>query len=163
MGASGRKIEQVAEEADSLKLGLDKHLSRQHRRQADAQLRAELFQRTVCVLLLSQLVFEGLYFVTGHVTLSKLVSGPSSYSLQRMTCMLQNGEASRIIEMYDLESQARESVQSSSRLLEDITNTGIAVLGKYAEQRERLKVFSTPHRLCDALCRIKPVGRTSSP
>ncbi|KAG6553469.1 hypothetical protein Mapa_004381 [Marchantia paleacea] len=41
-----RKVEQVAEESDSLKLGLDKYLGRQHRRHVEAQERAELFRRT---------------------------------------------------------------------------------------------------------------------
>lgn len=41
-----RRIEQVAEEVESLKAGLDRYLLRQHRRQVDAQERAELFRRT---------------------------------------------------------------------------------------------------------------------
>lgn len=41
-----RRIEQVAEEVDSLKAGLDRYLLRQHRRQVEAQERAELFRRT---------------------------------------------------------------------------------------------------------------------
>lgn len=40
-----RRIEQVAEEVESLKAGLDRYLMRQHRRQVDAQERAELFRR----------------------------------------------------------------------------------------------------------------------
>lgn len=41
-----RRIEQVAEEVESLKAGLDRYLLRQHRRQIEAQERAELFRRT---------------------------------------------------------------------------------------------------------------------
>ena len=41
-----RRIEQVAEEVESLKAGLDRYLLRQHRRQVEAQERAELFRRT---------------------------------------------------------------------------------------------------------------------
>ncbi|EFJ10625.1 hypothetical protein SELMODRAFT_79688 [Selaginella moellendorffii] len=40
-----RKVEQVLEEADSLRLGLEKYLGRQHRRQIEAQERADLFRR----------------------------------------------------------------------------------------------------------------------
>eukprot|EP00249_Psilotum_nudum_P015019 c25123_g1_i1 orf=50-835(+) len=40
-----RKVEQIAEEAESLEMGLNKYLSRQHRRQREAQERVELFQR----------------------------------------------------------------------------------------------------------------------
>eukprot|EP00249_Psilotum_nudum_P015020 c25123_g2_i1 orf=97-792(+) len=40
-----RKVEQVEEEAESLEMGLNKYLSRQHRRQREAQERVELFQR----------------------------------------------------------------------------------------------------------------------
>lgn len=41
-----RKVEQIAEEADSLKVGLDKYQSRQQRREMEANDRAELFRRT---------------------------------------------------------------------------------------------------------------------
>jgi Golgi SNAP receptor complex protein 2 len=41
-----RCVEQVAEEVDSLKAGLDRYLLNQHRRQVEAQERAELFRRT---------------------------------------------------------------------------------------------------------------------
>lgn len=41
-----RRIEQVAEEVESLKAGIDRYLLRQHRRQVEAQERAELFRRT---------------------------------------------------------------------------------------------------------------------
>lgn len=41
-----RRVEQVAEEVESLKAGLDRYLLRQHRRQVEAQERAELFRRT---------------------------------------------------------------------------------------------------------------------
>ena len=41
-----RRVEQVAEEVEALKAGLDRYLLRQHRRQMEAQERAELFRRT---------------------------------------------------------------------------------------------------------------------
>ena len=41
-----RRVEQVAEEVESLKAGLDRYLLSQHRRQLEAQERAELFRRT---------------------------------------------------------------------------------------------------------------------
>jgi len=40
-----RKVEQVAEEADSLRLSLDKYNVQQHRRQVEEQQRTELLQR----------------------------------------------------------------------------------------------------------------------
>lgn len=41
-----RRVEQVAEEVESLKTGLDRYMVRQHRRQVEAQERAELLRRT---------------------------------------------------------------------------------------------------------------------
>eukprot|EP00245_Coleochaete_scutata_P006488 TRINITY_DN20950_c0_g1_i1.p1 TRINITY_DN20950_c0_g1~~TRINITY_DN20950_c0_g1_i1.p1 ORF type:complete len:233 (+),score=42.90 TRINITY_DN20950_c0_g1_i1:91-789(+) len=41
-----RKLEQVAEEADSLKLGLDKYMGREHSRQMEVADRADLMRRT---------------------------------------------------------------------------------------------------------------------
>ncbi|CAK9221158.1 unnamed protein product [Sphagnum troendelagicum] len=41
-----RKVEQVAEEVEALKAGLEKHQNRQRHRQIEAQERAELFRRT---------------------------------------------------------------------------------------------------------------------
>lgn len=41
-----RKVEQVVEEVEALKGGLDKYQARQQRRQVEAQERAELFRRT---------------------------------------------------------------------------------------------------------------------
>lgn len=41
-----RRVEQVAEEVESLKAGLDRYLLKQHRLQVEAQERAELFRRT---------------------------------------------------------------------------------------------------------------------
>ncbi|KAJ7541218.1 hypothetical protein O6H91_10G050500 [Diphasiastrum complanatum] len=92
-----RKIEQVAEEVDSLKAGLDKYLVRQHRRQVDAQERADLLQRV-------------------------------------------NGDSARVLDIFDTEQVAVRSTRNSSNMLEDALSTGAAVLAKYAEQRERLKV-----------------------
>ncbi|KAJ7550803.1 hypothetical protein O6H91_07G119000 [Diphasiastrum complanatum] len=92
-----RKIEQVAEEVDALKTGLDKYLVRQHRRQLEAQERANLFQRV-------------------------------------------NGDSARVLEIFDAEQVAVRSARNSSTMLEDALSTGAAVLAKYAEQRERLKV-----------------------
>eukprot|EP00250_Pteridium_aquilinum_P002161 c12364_g1_i2 orf=726-1385(-) len=95
-----RKVEQIMEEADSLRTGLDKYFNRQHRRQTEAKERAELFQRT---------------------------RGDGS-------------EGARILQVYDEEMQALQSAQNSSRILDEAYATGAAVLVKYAEQRDRLKV-----------------------
>lgn len=47
-----RKVEQVAEEVDSLKESLDKHLLRNQKRMLEARERADLLQRAVCLYFL---------------------------------------------------------------------------------------------------------------
>ncbi|KAG0616219.1 hypothetical protein M758_5G099400 [Ceratodon purpureus] len=91
-----RRVEQIAEEVDSLKAGLDRYLLNQHRRQVEAQERAELFRRT-------------------------------------------RGDGAHILQVHDDEMQALQSAKNSSRMLEDAYATGVAVLGQYAVQRDRLK------------------------
>lgn len=44
--------------------------------------------------------------------------------------------------IFDEEAQAMQSVRNSSRMLQESFATGTAILAKYAEQRERLKVLS---------------------
>lgn len=51
-----RKVEQVAEEVDSLKESLDKHLLRNQKRVLEARERTELLQRAVCEYLLFNLI-----------------------------------------------------------------------------------------------------------
>lgn len=48
--SSVRKVEQVAEEADSLKESLDKYFLRHQKRMTEAKERAELLGRAVCNL-----------------------------------------------------------------------------------------------------------------
>ncbi|CAI9117399.1 OLC1v1018791C1 [Oldenlandia corymbosa var. corymbosa] len=91
-----RKVEQVAEEAESLKESLDRYSLRYQRRKQEAQERAELLGRA-------------------------------------------NGESSHILRIFDEEAEARQSVQSSSRMLEEAYATGVAILSKYSEQRDHLK------------------------
>ncbi|CAA2934892.1 membrin-11-like [Olea europaea subsp. europaea] len=91
-----RKVEQVAEEADSLKASLDKYVLRHQKRTQEAQERAELLGRA-------------------------------------------NGESSHVLRIFDEEAQAMQSVRSSSRMLEETYATGVAILSKYSEQRDRLK------------------------
>lgn len=91
-----RRVEQVAEEVESLKAGLDRYLLRQHRRQVEAQERAELFRRT-------------------------------------------RGDGAHILQVHDVEMQALQSAKNSSRILNETLATGVAVLGSYAVQRDRLK------------------------
>lgn len=54
--------------------------------------------------------------------------------------MLQNGESSHVLRIFDDEAQAMQSARSSSRMLEEAYETGVAILHKYADQRDRLKV-----------------------
>ncbi|CAL9155499.1 unnamed protein product [Musa hybrid cultivar] len=91
-----RKVEQVAEEVDSLKESLDKHSFRQQKRMQEAKERAELLERA-------------------------------------------NGESAHILRIFDEEAQAMQSARNSSMMLEEAYATGVAVLSKYAEQRDRLK------------------------
>lgn len=46
-----------------------------------------------------------------------------------------------MLRIFDEEAQAMQSVRNSSRLLEEASATGEAILFKYSEQRERLKVL----------------------
>jgi Golgi SNAP receptor complex protein 2 len=43
------------------------------------------------------------------------------------------------LQVHDDEMQALQSAKNSSRMLEDAYATGVAVLGQYAVQRDRLK------------------------
>ena len=59
-------------------------------------------------------------------------------------CYTQRGDASegaRIIQVYDAEMQALQSTKNSSRMLEEAYATGVAILAKYSEQGDRLKVI----------------------
>ncbi|XP_022154553.1 membrin-11-like [Momordica charantia] len=91
-----RKVEQVAEEADSMKQSLDKYFLRNQKRMMEAKERAELLGRV-------------------------------------------SGDSAHILRIFDDEAQAMSSVRSSSRMLEEASATGEAILLKYSEQRERLK------------------------
>lgn len=53
---------------------------------------------------------------------------------------LQNGESSHVLRIFDEEAQAMQSARNSSRMLEEANATGVAILSKYAEQRDRIKV-----------------------
>ncbi|XP_010908620.1 membrin-11 [Elaeis guineensis] len=50
-----------------------------------------------------------------------------------------NGESAHILKIFDEEAQAMQSARNSSMMLEEAYATGVAVLSKYAEQRDRLK------------------------
>ncbi|KAK1404599.1 Membrin [Heracleum sosnowskyi] len=91
-----RKVEHVAEEADSLKDSLDRYFQRHQRRMQETQEREALMGRA-------------------------------------------NGESSHVLRIFDEEAQAMQSARNSSRMLEEANATGIAILSKYAEQRDRLK------------------------
>nr|GEX63467.1 protein RRP6-like 2 [Tanacetum cinerariifolium] len=91
-----RKVEQIEEEADSQREGLDTYFQRRQKRLQEAQERAELLNRA-------------------------------------------NGESSHVMRIFDEEAQAMQSARNSSRMLEEATATGTAILAKYSEQRDRLK------------------------
>ncbi|KAF8110577.1 hypothetical protein N665_0081s0010 [Sinapis alba] len=50
-----------------------------------------------------------------------------------------SGEGAHILQIFDDEAQAMNSVKNSKRLLEDSYSSGVAILSKYAEQKDRLK------------------------
>ena len=54
--------------------------------------------------------------------------------------MVQNGESSHVIRVFDEEAQAMQSARNSSRMLHEATSVGEAILSKYAGQREHIKV-----------------------
>ncbi|XP_042493630.1 membrin-11 [Macadamia integrifolia] len=91
-----RKVEQVAEEADSLKQSLDKHLLHNQKRMQEAKERAELLGRA-------------------------------------------NGDSAYVLRIFDDEAQAMQSAHNSSKMLEEAYSTGVVILSKYSEQRDRLK------------------------
>ncbi|CAB4316524.1 unnamed protein product [Prunus armeniaca] len=91
-----RKVEQIVEEAQSLKESLDKYNLRNQKRAQEFRERAELLGRA-------------------------------------------NGEGAHVLRIFDDEAQARASVHSSSRMLEEASATGESILRKYAEQRDWLK------------------------
>ncbi|KAL6637199.1 hypothetical protein ACP70R_024771 [Stipagrostis hirtigluma subsp. patula] len=50
-----------------------------------------------------------------------------------------NGESSHVLRIFDDEAQAMQSAHRSSHMLEEAYETGVAILHKYADQRDRLK------------------------
>ncbi|KAL9843256.1 putative GOSR2/Membrin/Bos1 [Arabidopsis thaliana] len=50
-----------------------------------------------------------------------------------------SGEGAHILQIFDEEAQAMSSVKNSKRMLEESFSSGVAILSKYAEQRDRLK------------------------
>lgn len=60
--------------------------------------------------------------------------------LDNLESLLQNGDSAHVLRIFDEEAQAMESARNSSIMLEEAYATGVAVLSKYAEQRDRLKV-----------------------
>ncbi|GAB4850949.1 hypothetical protein Ancab_030245 [Ancistrocladus abbreviatus] len=93
-----RKVEQIAEESESLKESLDKYFSRHQRRMLEAKERAELLGRV-------------------------------------------NGESAHVLRIFDDEAQAMQSARNSTRMMEEAYRTGVAILSKFSEQRERMKVL----------------------
>ncbi|XP_044979377.1 membrin-11-like [Hordeum vulgare subsp. vulgare] len=50
-----------------------------------------------------------------------------------------NGESSHVLQIFDDEAQAMQSARTSSRVLDEAYETGVAILHKYSDQRDRLK------------------------
>uniref|UniRef100_A0A2N9J847 Membrin n=1 Tax=Fagus sylvatica TaxID=28930 RepID=A0A2N9J847_FAGSY len=107
------EVEQVTEEAESLKQSLDKYFLRNQKRVTEAKERAELLGRA-------------------------------------------NGD-SHVLRIFNEEAQARQSVRSSARMLEEASLTGEAILSAMSGSRERLK---NAHR--KALDVLNTVGLSNS-
>lgn len=60
-----------------------------------------------------------------------------------------NGESSHVMRIFDDEAQAMQSAHNSSRMLEEAYSTGVAILSKFAEQRQSMK--SAQRKLLDVL------------
>ncbi|RDX71882.1 Membrin-11, partial [Mucuna pruriens] len=99
-----RKVEQIAEEAESLRASLDKYNLRNRNRMREANERAELLGRAV---------------------------GCSYHAL--------NGDSAHFLRIFDDDTQAIQSVRTSSRELENANALGEAILSSIHGQRERLK------------------------
>lgn len=54
--------------------------------------------------------------------------------------LLQNGDSDHVLRIFDDEAQAMESARNSSKVLDEAYDTAVAILSKYAEQKDRLKV-----------------------
>ncbi|GAB2271010.1 Membrin-11 [Dionaea muscipula] len=50
-----------------------------------------------------------------------------------------NGESSHVLRIFDEEAQALQSMRNSARMMEEAYSTGVAILSKFSEQRERMK------------------------
>ncbi|RWR80376.1 hypothetical protein CKAN_00901100 [Cinnamomum micranthum f. kanehirae] len=50
-----------------------------------------------------------------------------------------SGESAHVLRIFDEEAQGMQSARNSSLMLDDAYNTGVAILTKYSEQRDRLK------------------------
>lgn len=57
-----------------------------------------------------------------------------------MDFVFQDRDSAHVLRIFDEEAQAMQSARNSSRMLEESFATGVAILSKYSEQRERLKV-----------------------
>ncbi|XP_068638338.1 membrin-11-like isoform X1 [Aristolochia californica] len=58
---------------------------------------------------------------------------------ERAELLERNGESAYVLRIFDEEAQAMQSAHNSSRMLDEAYATGVAILGKYAEQRDYLK------------------------
>ena len=124
---SCRKVEQLSEEVDSLKETLDKHSFRQRKRILEAKERAELFERAVSS-------------PWSKARTILLLQDNFIVPLMNWKLLFQNGESSHVLQIFDDEAQARQSAHTSSRMLDEAYETGVAILHKYSDQRDRLKV-----------------------
>lgn len=146
---ANRKVEQMVEEADSLKESLDKYSMRNQRRMLEAKERAELLGRAVC----KPFLFLFLFFLTiWLICYMMFFFGREFDFCDEFTLFIQNGESAHVLRIFDEEAQAMQSVRNSSRMLQESFATGTAILSKYSEQRERLKVYTMRSLSLQYLC-----------
>ncbi|KAM1702876.1 hypothetical protein ACFX1Q_028197 [Malus domestica] len=109
-----RKVERIAQGAQSLKDSLDRYDARNQKRATKRE------RGQSC---LEEPIMYAFCFTYAYVI------------------VMWNGDGAHVMRIFDKEAQAGDSFRNSARMLEETNGTGEAILRKYAEQREFLKVF----------------------
>ncbi|KAM1075679.1 hypothetical protein PS2_023025 [Malus domestica] len=109
-----RKVERIAEWAQSLKDSLDRYDARNQKRATKRE------RGQSC---LEEPIMYAFCFIYAYVI------------------VMWNEDGAHVMKIFNKEAQAGDSVRNSARMLEETNATGEAILRKYAEQREFLKTI----------------------
>lgn len=155
-----RKVEQVAEEADALGVGLSRFGSRQQRRHLDEAQRRELLERRAGGGPL--LDIDADLKAAGHVKRSKQVracgAGRASRRCRRRRGRLPSCQPSGLALRSSPDGPCSHSlhlhhaIPSTAQVLEEAYETGVGIIGAMGGQRERLK--ATHRKVLDVLNRV---------